>query len=369
MLIGFPHMGNAYITAKAVLDDLGVRYVMPPETSRRTLELGSRHVPEGACLPLKITVGNLIEAHELGADTQLMVGSWGPCRFGYYCQMQREVLEDAGCAMERIHLEACRAGMGELIRRIQKLTGGFDPPKLMLAVLHAARLSEQVDGLERLYRIVHAREAERGRAEELYNLFQRNARTARGSRAMFKLLSETRKELMNVRINPSRQTLRVGIVGEIYGTIDQWTNLRLESRLGAMGVEVERRVAIGEWINDYIIKKAMHLPRNLDYARAAEEYLGADIGGHARETIGHTVLHARQGYDGVIQLYPLGCMPEIVAQGILPQISKDYDMPVLTLVIDEMTGEAGYMTRIEAFIDLLLQRRQAGNHKIAGGRA
>ena len=53
MKIGFPHMGNAYITAKAVLDDLGVDYVMPPPTTRRTLELGARHVPEGACLPLK----------------------------------------------------------------------------------------------------------------------------------------------------------------------------------------------------------------------------------------------------------------------------------------------------------------------------
>lgn len=366
MLIGFPHMGNAYITAKALLDDLGVKYVMPPESSRRTLELGSRHVPEGACLPLKITVGNLIQAHEMGADTQLMVGSWGPCRFGYYCQMQREVLADAGCAMDAIHLEVCRAGMGEFIRRIQKLTGRFDAPALMKAVLNAARLSEQVDALERLYRIIHAREAERGRAEELYNAFRSSARTAQGSRAMFQLISVTGKELKGVRTDPGRKPLKVGIVGEIYGTIDQWSNMRLESRLGAMGVEVERQVAIGEWINDYIIKKALHLPRNLDYAKAAEEYLGADIGGHARETIGHTVLHARQGYDGVIQLYPLGCMPEIVAQGILPQVSKDYDLPVLTLVIDEMTGEAGYMTRIEAFIDLLLQRRKS-KLEFAGG--
>jgi len=30
------------------------------------------------------------------------------------------------------------------------------------------------------------------------------------------------------------------------------------------------------------------------------------------------------------------------------------------LIIDEMTGEAGYMTRIEAFVDLLRKRRERG---------
>lgn len=33
-------------------------------------------------------------------------------------------------------------------------------------------------------------------------------------------------------------------------------------------------------------------------------------------------------------------------------------MPILTLLIDEMTGEAGYITRIEAFIDMLKRRRE-----------
>jgi predicted nucleotide-binding protein (sugar kinase/HSP70/actin superfamily) len=29
----------------------------------------------------------------------------------------------------------------------------------------------------------------------------------------------------------------------------------------------------------------------------------------------------------------------------------------MTLVVDEMTGEAGYITRLEAFVDLLSKRR------------
>jgi len=54
-------------------------------------------------------------------------------------------------------------------------------------------------------------------------------------------------------------------------------------------------------------------------------------------------------------------MPEIVAESILPTIQKDYDIPILTLVVDEMTGEAGYLTRLEAFVDLLKKRREDKN--------
>jgi predicted nucleotide-binding protein (sugar kinase/HSP70/actin superfamily) len=51
-------------------------------------------------------------------------------------------------------------------------------------------------------------------------------------------------------------------------------------------------------------------------------------------------------------------MPEIVAESLLPHIERELGIPVLTLIIDEMTGEAGYMTRVEAFIDMLEKRRE-----------
>ncbi|MFS8540840.1 MAG: CoA protein activase, partial [Tissierellales bacterium] len=90
----------------------------------------------------------------------------------------------------------------------------------------------------------------------------------------------------------------------------------------------------------------------------AKPYLKTGVGGHGRETVGSAIYYARRGFDGAIQLLPLNCMPEIVAKSILPNVSKDYDFPIMTLIIDEMTGEAGYMTRIEAFIDLLKRKRR-----------
>lgn len=84
----------------------------------------------------------------------------------------------------------------------------------------------------------------------------------------------------------------------------------------------------------------------------------APIGGHGVNSIGETVLYAQHGFDGVVQLAPFACIPEIVAKGILPSVSRDYGIPVLTLFIDEQTGKAGVQTRLEAFVDLLERRRE-----------
>lgn len=294
----------------------------------------------------------------MGADTMVMLGAWGPCRFGYYCQMQQEILDEAGCSMDAIILEACAEGFRETLRRVSRLFGGIHAVKLLPALGNLAALAVAVDCTERLYRHTKALEKDRGSADAIYQNFRRTALITRGLAAMKALVRQTDRILASVPLLDARP-LRIGIVGEIYGTIDPYTNLELESRLCGLGVEVERCVTISDWIVEHMIKKELHLPRDERFAQAAVPYLMTDIGGHTRETLGHTVLHARDGFDGVIQLYPLGCMPEIVAQGILPRISREMDIPILTLIIDEMTGETGYMTRVEAFLDLLYQRRQA----------
>jgi predicted nucleotide-binding protein (sugar kinase/HSP70/actin superfamily) len=49
-------------------------------------------------------------------------------------------------------------------------------------------------------------------------------------------------------------------------------------------------------------------------------------------------------------------MPEIVAQSILPRVSEEEGMPIMSLTIDEHTADAGLDTRLEAFCDLLAER-------------
>jgi predicted nucleotide-binding protein (sugar kinase/HSP70/actin superfamily) len=40
------------------------------------------------------------------------------------------------------------------------------------------------------------------------------------------------------------------------------------------------------------------------------------------------------------------------------KISEKYDIPILSLSIDEHTAEAGFITRVEAFLDMLRMRKK-----------
>ena len=62
--------------------------------------------------------------------------------------------------------------------------------------------------------------------------------------------------------------------------------------------------------------------------------------------------------DGIITLTAFGCGPDSLMIEDIRRKAKQFSKPILNLTIDEHTGEAGFITRIEAFIDLIKRRRQ-----------
>ena len=66
--VAFPHMGNVYIGWAAALKKLGVEPLIPPRTSKRTLELANKYSPESICLPYKLVLGNFLQAIEKAVD-------------------------------------------------------------------------------------------------------------------------------------------------------------------------------------------------------------------------------------------------------------------------------------------------------------
>ena len=79
------------------------------------------------------------------------------------------------------------------------------------------------------------------------------------------------------------------------------------------------------------------------------------MGGDGWESVGEKVLHSKE-YDGIIHVAPFTCLPEVVAQNIMPHTKEE--IPVLTLICDEQMGKQGTLTRLEAFVDLLERRRR-----------
>ena len=367
MVVTFPHMGNVYIGAKVLMEGLGVDLVVPPFSSDRTLEIGSTHTSEFICAPLKVNIGNYIESIEKGADTVLLTGSNGPCRFGFYGIMEKEILKDMGYDVEFIIFEAPGGDIGELIRRIQKATQTKNIGRIMKHLLKAQRMIVETDALERRMLNIEAREAEEGTIRRIRKTFKSQTRNTKGERQLKDLIRDTSSKLDQVIIDEAHQPLKIGLIGEIYTLIEPYINLYVEEKLAGLGVEVERSLYVGDWLSEHLLYRPIGLTRESKIRKAGQQYLDRCIGGHAWETIGYAAHYCQSGYDGIIQLLPFGCMPEIVAESILPSIQKDYNVPIMTLIVDELTGETGYLTRLEAFVDMIQRKKERGEEYNAQG--
>ncbi|TET54894.1 MAG: hypothetical protein E3J54_01230 [Actinobacteria bacterium] len=164
-------------------------------------------------------------------------------------------------------------------------------------------------------------------------------------------------EFDKVNVDLDRDTIKIGLVGEFYLLLEPFSNFDIEEYLGRRGVYLERSVYMTDWVNPSAKNPVFGVPEK-EVTETASKYLAHFVGGEGQPTIGHTIHFARHGFDGIVHLFPFTCMPEIIAESILPKVTKDLDIPMLTLVIDEQSGRAGTITRLEAFIDLLKSRKK-----------
>jgi len=63
--------------------------------------------------------------------------------------------------------------------------------------------------------------------------------------------------------------------------------------------------------------------------------------------------------DGIITLTAFGCGPDSLMIERITRYAKRLQKPLLNLTVDEHTGEAGFITRIEAFTDMLFRKKRA----------
>lgn len=352
MKLTFPHMGYINIPLKTFFENLGFEVILPPKISKRTLDLGVKYAPEFACLPLKINLGNFIEALEEGAKLIIMGGGCGPCRFGYYAEVQQEILRELGYDFDIYVIEP---GLFRNYRKVKDTFGNIPYGKIIPSARIAWKKALIMDEIYKLLLENRAKEKENSIINNIYSSFLDEIDKSMSVEGIVDIRDKYIKKI-NAAIGEYKQgmEIRVGIVGEIYVVLEPFVNLEIENKLGKLGVSVERNLYISHWLKHFL-----HLSKEQEEIEdKAKKYLKHFVGGHGIDSIGNTVRYAARGFDGVIQLAPFTCMPEIISESILPRVSKEEGIPVLSLVFDEHSGDAGLQTRIEAFVDLLIRRKQ-----------
>ncbi|MBA7621799.1 hypothetical protein ES703_29167 [subsurface metagenome] len=360
MHVGMPHLGNIYLGIKAMANRLGGELILPPLSNERTMSLGAKYSPEGLCLPFKLTLGNLIEAAEMGADTMLMVSGFGICRLGYYAKVQKQILYDLGYDVELVQFGISENKLLGFLQTIRRITGGESWPRIISAFRFGMAKLYAVDRIERVVHKVRAVEQIKGTANRLFTQAITAIDQADDYGTLKRVQADYIRQLNQVPRDDNAQPLIVGITGEFYVLLEPFSNLDIESELGKLGVEVRRRTFVSEWVKYSLFLNPLGIDETRKIHKAALPYLKRDVGGDGWETVGEKVLHAKE-YDGIVHVAPFTCMPEIIAQNIMPSTREK--IPVLTILCDEQLAKPGVLTRLEAFVDLLERKRRVSDNK------
>jgi predicted nucleotide-binding protein (sugar kinase/HSP70/actin superfamily) len=304
-------------------------------------------------------MGSYLEAIELGADTIVTSGGHGPCRAGFYAEVHRRILESLGHQVKVIVFDAPGRGWRKFLHNVRLLKGRKSWFSVYRALRLVYRMVHELDRLEKRVAVLRAHEAVAGSASQAWNSIQKRFDQAQNEAEVDRAVAESNRLLEKVRVHSEvEKPLRIGIVGEIYVVMESSINFDLEETLGKMGVEVERSQYLSEWVEFNLFPRWLKRAHEEEILQKGEPYIPLVIGGHAKQTVGHIVDYHDRGFDGVIHLMPFACLPELVTQSIIPHLSQTLDIPVLSLSIDEQTGLANTLTRIEAFVDLLRNKRQ-----------
>ncbi len=356
----YPHAGDYHLAFDIFFERLGYTLATPPATSSTTLTKGVYHSPGQACLPFKYTMGNLIEGLENNdVDVVAMIGGkTGMCRLAYYSTIYEKLIKDNGYEVEMFPFKLKKV-MWDTIKR-------HFPEKSFRSFLGDARAFwlalNLVERIREWAFKIRPRAFQPNDVDKTEKMLKQEFRSLRSIQSLRTFKKKIDKAFQSIAIDREKEVTKIGLVGEFFLLIDQFSTMNMEKYLGELGVEVDVSLNFTHFFKGSIKQlKWIHkiFPTKTSRIwKLAHPYLDTPIGGHGRESAGRAALYSQEGFDGVIHLYPFTCMPEIVASALFPKISKDFNIPILSLCFDEHTGTAGLQTRLEAFIDMINRKKK-----------
>lgn len=354
MRLSFPYMGPT-IVYKKLFEFLGHDVVMPPKPNKEIIDLGVKHSPEFACFPFKVITGIYLKLMDKDLDALVTSGGHGPCRAGYYGEVHKKILQDLGCDVEMIVIDSPRDDYKYFYDVIKRLKGDSSWLKVARVIKTVYGLSKAMDEIEKKVEVLRAYN-DKGSINRIWMEAQEEFYQIKNNAEIKKVKNKYLKQLAKFEdsIPADDERYKIGIIGEIFVVLEESINNQIEEKVNRFGFEVERSQYLTDWIRENIFPFTGKDLKEIE--KKGKEFIEIEIGGHAQGNIGHAIDFKEKGFDGIIHLKPFGCLPELVSQSVMDDLSDKYELPVLTISIDEQTADANVLTRVEAFLDMIKEK-------------
>lgn len=364
--ISFPHIGNYYIPIynwlSSIIDKDTTKIMVPKKMSKHTIEIGTKYSPDFICLPFKYNLGNFIESLDNGANVLVQAG--GGCKYGYYAELQKQILEDLGYKFKYITLvDMGRIKPFRVYNRFKKINPKLSFLKFIYRFCVAAAIAYYLDKFEDYMRKNLAYELMKREFNLLHQKFLIKLKKVKNFRELLKLKNIYLNKLKSVKVISKyerNKKIRIGIIGELFTSMEQFSSDNIERKLNDLGAVTKRYTTI----TYLMVKKPFEMKKLI---KNSSKYIKYELGADGTTSVAHAIELAKKGYDGIIHIKPFGCTPEENAVPILQKISLDYNIPIMYLTFDTQNSDTGVNTRLEAFYDMLsMKREKSDNTNIKG---
>lgn len=353
MKAAFYRLGDSYIGTKAFMKAVGLEPIYIPPPNKKMISEGVLNAPEFACYPFKVSLGMFFYALDQGAEVYIMPSPNNQlsCQLTDFAQVQEYIVKKKGVKFDILRMDTLHP------QRLMKKFKRYNPKLTLRQLTKALYLGRQkvllLEQTEECRRKIFLSEG-KTKAEAFKKKWLKKIDETNGVAELYSLGVQIGWDYSNYKKLDVDNMIKIGLIGDIYCLNENAVNNNIYERLLSMDVYVNQGIKFSNMLGGGL-KLSM---REMMLQRKADAYLKHNIAVYAKETIKDAIRYAEHGYDGLIQIYPFNCMPEVTARNILPKVSKDFNIPILYLAVDEQTGDAGFTTRLEAFVDLLKIRKR-----------
>lgn len=321
----------------AFFKELGVTVIVSPDSNKEIMKQGIMNTIDEACLPLKVYLGHVLKLKEMNVDYIFVPRFISMEKHRYLCpkflglpDMIRNTLQDENLPPLLDPTVNIRFNKKEFYLEVIKLASMLN--KSPITIYKAVNASIETHK----YFNKLMKEAGKNYSEAL-QIYQKSGKD---------FIVTCAKIIKEVNQGKSHQ-FKIAVIGHSYIIHDPHMSMNLIQKL----VDMNCQVKTSEMLKEAQISAASErIPKDMFWSLN-------------REIMGAAFHHLdEQDIDGVIILNAFACGPDAITKELIERIYKrESSIPLLSLTIDEHTGEAGFITRLEAFIDMM-------KRKIKGGR-
>ena len=312
---------NNYPFYHGFFTSLGIEIVLSDKTTSKTINEGTKYVVSDTCLPIKVFTGHVINLIDKG------------CEAIFIPSIQSTGYKINNCSKIR--------GLPEIIRNV--INKPFTMIEPTLDKTENINFNDFCTQTANALGITDKKEIKKAinKGWEIYDSFMEM--TQSGVNYTEAIDNAINGKFIKKAADVVRP-LSVAIMAHGYNLFDDRISLNLIKKLEKMDVKVYTSLNVSR--EDSLkaidnIGEVQYWANELELTGTAAYYL------------------LKENVDGIIALSAFGCGPDSLMVDEIAYHCKEAEMPLIHLTIDEHTGEAGFITRLEAFIDMLLRKKRS----------